>query len=349
MAGEDGFTTQVLTSRQKAAIVVRYLLAEGSEVQLAALPASAQAALAQEIAVMGLVDRDTRDSVIAEFCDLLEAVGLSFPGSIDGALALLDGHLSDTTTRRLRRMAALSGISEPWENISALPAQTLAELTRIEAVEVAAVMFANLPVERAAEVFRLIDPDLARQIAYAMSLTDSIEAPALRRIGLALVQAADALPQPALVGGPVEKVGAILNSSQARTRDSVLAGLTDDDPEFAQNVRRTIFTFANIPARIDQRDIARIVREVDGPTMIRALAGATGIDAPAAEFILGALSTRLADTMREDIEAAGKITAAEAEDATAAVVAAIRRLEVEGQIVLAAADKPEEEMADAEG
>lgn len=334
MNEQVGFGAKVLTSRQKAAIVVRYLLAEGSELDLTNLPVSAQALLAQEMAVMNMVDCETRDSVIAEFCGQLEAVGLSFPGSIDGALALLDGHLSDATTGRLRRMAALSGISDPWERIAALPPQTLAELARIEAVEVAAVMFSNIPVQRGAEVFQQINPELARQIAYAMSLTGSVEPAALRQIGLALVRSADTLPPPVLDGGPVEKVGAILNFSQSAVRDSVLDGLGDDDAVFAENVRKTIFTWANIPERIDPRDIARIVRRVDGPVMVRALAGAKGKDEPAAEFILGAISTRLADTMREEMQELAKVTPQEAEEAMSSVVAMIRQMETEGEIIL---------------
>lgn len=350
MGDKGGFTAKVLTSRQKAAIVVRYLLAEGSELDLTTLPTSAQAMLAQEMAVMSLIDRETRDSVIAEFCEQLDSVGLSFPGSIDGALTLLDGHLSDATTGRLRRMAALSGISDPWERIAALAPPTLAELARIEAPEIAAVMFSNIPVQRAAEVFRLINPDLARQIAYAMSLTDGIDDAARRHIGLALVRAADALPQPVLDGGPVEKVGAILNFSQSAMRDSVLEGLNDDDASFAESVRKTIFTWANIPERIDPRDVARIVRRVEGPAMIRALAGATGKDAPTAEFILGAISSRLADSMRDEIEELGSISPEDAEEAMSSVVAMIRQMETEGEIILLAAPankSNDKEVADA--
>ena len=342
MTLDAGFAANVLTSRQKAAIVVRYLLAEGAELDLRQLPTSVQAALAQEMAIMGLIDRETRDAVITEFCDMLEAVGLSFPGTIDGALALLDRHLSDVTTNRLRRMAVMSGISDPWERIAALPAETLAELVRVEAVEITAVMFSNLPVPRAAEIFKLIDPELARQIAYAMSLTGAIEAPALRRIGLALVQAADALPRPALPGGPVEKVGAILNYAQSNTRDTVLAGLDSDDAEFAENVRKAIFTWAHIPARIDPRDIPRVVREMDAALMTKALAGARDQNLPTAEFILGALSTRLADSMREEMEGVGKVSAKDAELAMSEVVATIRRLESEDQLIMIAPDAEEE-------
>ena len=331
-----------LSPRQKAAVVVRVMLADGVGLDLSRLPPDMQALLAQEMAGMELVDRDTCDGVIAEFCDMIEAVGATFPGSIDGTLDFLGAHLSADTTSRLRRMAALNGATDPWDRIASLPAAQLAEVARTEAVEVAAVMFTRLPVARASEVFGLLDTALARQIAYAMSLTGGIEAPALRRIGLALVRAIDARPQPAIDAQPVDKVGAILNFAPALTRDTVLAGLDQDDADFAGRVRRTIFTWANIPRRIDPRDVPRVVREVDVATMTRALAGAAGDDAATAEFLLSSLSARLADSMREEMDSAGKVAAKDAEDAMNAVVAAIRRMEQAGELFLIVEeDEPE--------
>lgn len=323
-----------LSPRQKAAVVVRVMLADGADLDLSRLPPELQAALAQEMAGMELVDRDTCDRVIAEFCDQLEAVGVTFPGSIDGTLDIIGAHLSADTNSRLRRIAALNGSADPWDRIAVLPSQQLAALARTEAVEVAAVMFTRLPIARASEVFGLLDPALARQIAYAMSLTAGIEAPALRRIGLALMRAVDALPRPAIEGQPVEKVGAILNFAPAPTRDAVLAGLDQDDADFAGRVRRTIFTWATIPRRIDPRDIPRVIREVDAATIAKALAGATGENAATVEFLLSGLSTRLADSMREEMEGAGKVTARDADEAMSAVVAAIRRMEQAGELFL---------------
>ncbi len=331
-----------LSPRQKAAVIVRLVLAEGDDIDLARLPTGLQTDLAQEMALMGVIDRDTRNAIVAEFCDRLESVGLSFPGDIDGTLDLLDGHLSPDTSDRLRRMAALNGAGDPWDRIAVMAPALLAELARTEAVEIAAVMFSKLPVPRAAEVFGLLDPGLARQIAYAMSLTGGIELEALQRIGKALIQAADAVPQPPLKGKAGEKVGAILNFSASSMRDSVLAGLDDDDAGFAGEVRKTIFTWAHIPHRVDARDIARITREVEGPMLLKALAGARGDARTTVDFILGGISSRLAESMREEMEALGKISTKDAEEAMDAVVAAIRRMEAAGDLFLIAPETEEE-------
>lgn len=148
------------------------------------------------------------------------------------------------------------------------------------------------------------------------------------------MRAIDSLPQPAIDTQPVEKVGALLNLASASTRDSVLAGLDEDDSDFAGRVRKAIFTWANIPKRIDPRDIPRILREVDPASITKAMGGATGDDIATVEFILGSLSSRLAESMREEIDTLGKVSAKDAEEAMAEVIAVIRRMEQAGELFL---------------
>ncbi|MDO5658889.1 MAG: FliG C-terminal domain-containing protein [Paracoccus sp. (in: a-proteobacteria)] len=335
-----------LSPRQKAAVIVRLMLGEGDDLALDTLPPEAQAGLAHEMALMGIVDRDTCEKIVDEFCDSLEQVGVSFPGGIDDTLDLLGDTLSRDITDRLRRMSALAGGSDPWERIATMQARHLADLAVMESTEVAAVMFTRLPVPKAAEVFGMMDPDRARQIAYAMSLTAGIEDAALRRIGLALMHAAEGLARPAIDAAPVEKVGAMLNFSPAGTRDRVLIGLDEDDPDFAQEVRRAIFTWANIPRRIDPRDIPRILREVDNLALARAMAGARENDRQTVEFIFSCISTRMSDSLREEVEAQGRVSAKDCEEAMASVVATIRRMEEAGELFLIAVEAGEDEPGD---
>lgn len=323
-----------LSPRQKAAVVVRVLLQDERDLSLEALPADQQAALVRALAEMDMIDQATRDAVVSEFCDTLEQVGVTFPVGLNDALALLGGRISPDCADRLRRIAALSGDSDPWERLLSLPAATLTDLARTEAVEMTAVLFSRLPPARAAEVFGKLPAQNARRIARTMSLTAGIEKDPLRRIGLALMQAVDAMPQPVLTGMPEERVGEILNHTNAAMRDDVLDGLDQDDQDFAAGVRRNIFTWANIPARIEPRDIPRILKQVDQASLVKALAAARGPDAKTVEFIYAALSTRMVDALKDEIEMLGTVPQSVGEVARASVVAAIRQMQAEGDLTL---------------
>ncbi len=330
-----------LTLRQKAAVIVRFLLADGTKLPLASLPEHMQAALAEQMGQMRLIDRATLDEVVGEFVSELESVGLSFPGGIEGALSMMDGQISQSAASRLRRMSSASSKVDPWERITALPVDRLLPILTDEAVEVGAVMLSKLPVARAAELLGRLPGDRARRVAYAVSMTANVDPETVRRIGTALLAELDNQPPRAFDTGPVERVGAILNVSPALTRDEVLDGLEAEDSAFAARVRRAIFTFAHIPARLAPRDAPKVTRLVDQPQLVTALAAAQAKPdlQAAAEFILTNISQRLAEGLREEIAAKGKVKEKDGDTAMGAVVTAIRTLEAQGEITLVQAEE----------
>ncbi|MFN3281615.1 MAG: flagellar motor switch protein FliG [Tabrizicola sp.] len=327
---------RALTPRQKAAVIVRFLLSQETALPLASLPEHMQAALAEQMAQMRLVDRDTLDEVVAEFLAELESVGLAFPGGIEGALSMMDGHISQSAAQRLRRMSTASSKIDPWERINALPTDRLLPILLNEAAEVGAVMLSKLPVAKSAELLGKLPGERARRVAYAVSLTGNVDPETVRRIGAALLAELDNQPPKAFEQGPVQRVGAILNVSPSLTREEVLQGLEAEDAAFAAEVRKAIFTFAHIPARLNPRDAPRITRLVEQPQLVAALAFATGKPGleEAAEFILANISQRLAQGLREEMAARGRIKEKEAEEAMTAIVTAIRTLEASGEITL---------------
>lgn len=328
-----------LTPRQKAAVIVQLLLSEGAQLPLAQLSDDAQTALTEQIAAMKMIDRDTLMGVIEEFSQTLEQVGLAFPDGLDGALSMLGGHLSAGAANRLRRIAGVGSKIDPWQRIAGLSSDQLLPILSEESTEVGAVMLSKLSVAKAAELLGRLPGDKARRIAYAVSLTGNVAPETVLRIGHSLATQLDATPAKAFDAGPVERVGAILNFSAAATREAVLQGLEEEDATFAELVRRAIFTFTNIPSRIDPRDVPKILRGVDQVVLVTALAGAKGEDVAAAEFILAHISKRMADNLRDEMANLTKIKDKDAEEAMAAVVNTIREMEAAGELFLVADDE----------
>ena len=333
---------RVLTPRAKAAIIVRYLLTEGASLPLSSLPEHMQAALAEQMGQMRLIDRDTLDDVVGEFLSELESVGLAFPGGIEGALSMMDGHISQSAASRLRRMAGASSKVDPWDRIVTLAPDRLLPILTDEAVEVGAVMLSKLPVAKAADLLGKLPGERARRVAYAVSMTGNVDPDTVRRIGLALLAELDNQPPRAFDTAPVQRVGAILNVSPALTRDDVLQGLEAEDAAFAAEVRKAIFTFVHIPARVSPRDVPKITRLVEQAQLVTAFAGAQGKPEleTTVEFILGNISQRLAQGLREEMASRSKIKEKDAEEAMNGIVSAIRNLEASGEIALI---QPEEE------
>ncbi|TNF64102.1 MAG: flagellar motor switch protein FliG [Rhodobacteraceae bacterium] len=327
---------QPLGRRAKAAVIVRLLLSEGADIPIEDLPEDLQAALTAQMGRMGLVDRDTLQQVVAEFADELDAVGLSFPRGLAGALSILDGRISAQTAARLRREAGVRQAGDPWIRIRDASVEDLARLAQSESIEIAAVMLSKLETGKAAELLGKIPGPLARRITYAVSLTGNVAPDAVDRIGLSLAARLDAKPPRAFEADPSERVGEILNFSAALTRDDVLTGLDETDADFAGEVRKSLFTFAHIPTRVAARDLPRVLREVQQPVLVTALAHAktSPETAPTVDFVLASISSRLSDNLREEIGDRGKVRPADGEEALIQIVAAVRRLEQAGEIRL---------------
>lgn len=328
---------RTLTRKQKAAVIVRLLVSEGEEVPLALLTEDQQADLTEAMGSMRAIDRATLRGVVEEFVSELDSVGLSFPGGIDGALDVLEGHISAATASRLRRQALIGGAGDPWARLAALDAPPLLAALQAESIEIGAVILSKLSVGRAAELLAQLPGERARRLARAIAETSRIDPATVRQIGLALVQQIETEPEAAFDSSPVERVGAILNYSPASTRDEVLEGLEQEDAAFAAQVRKAIFTFNDIHERIDARDVPKILKACDTSVFMTALAAALAGPEKAvrsAEFMLSNMSQRMAGQLREEIAERGTVKVKDADEAMSAVIAAIRELEGAGELVL---------------
>lgn len=323
-----------LTRRRKAAIIVRLMLNEGIDLPLDDLPPPLQATIADEIAAMRYVDGETLRRVVMEFVEELEHFGLAFPGGLEGAMALLGRHLSPEAAAALRAELGREGGPDPWAILAGQDAGKLAELLLAESPEVAAVALSKLPSPiSAAALGKMPGPD-ARRIAFAISRTAGVPPAAVARIGAALAERIHEAPVSAFEAEPAKRMGEILDVAPAATREEVLEGLAEEDQELAAKVRRAVFTFADIPERLEERDVPALTRAVDQDTLITAMAAADDKARPAIEFILANLSQRMAGQLRDEL-AEREAPAAEAiELAMARVVAALRRMESAGEIRL---------------
>lgn len=328
-----------LTQTQKAALIYRVLETEGMAPPLERFAEPARSLLAAELAAVDGLDPAVVSGVVSEFLTVLDR---------PAPVAAAPPPLPEPGPIPMPMSAPLPGDApveappqdDPWDRVLALDADELIPLLEAEAPEVGAVILSKLRVSHAADLLGRLPGPLARRIAHGVSRVSNIAPDVVAIIGESLARAQGEPRQMAFSEGPVERVGAILNSARALTRNDVLTGLDETDPDFAEAVRRSIFTFSNIPSRIAPRDIPKIVRQLDQRVLVTALAG-VGEDAElaaSAEFILGGLPQRMRDALSAEIAETGEVREADAERAMAEIVGTIRGMEDAGEIYLVAGD-----------
>ncbi len=342
-----GRGTGPLTRRRKAAMVVQMLLAHGKKISLADLPEDIQLSLTRELAALRIIDRETMHAVADEFSATLGEVGLATPGGIDGAIAALTDQISPSAAAQLKSEESRRRIAmDPWAQIVSLETEELRPILETESIEVSAVVLSKLPVAKAAALLGMVPGEQARRITFAMNQTSGILPDAVARIGQALAMAHCMNPVPAFPAAADKRLGAILDSSGTITRESILLGLGEQDPAFAEQVRRAIFTFRDIRSRVEGRDVSTVLRGVDGATLVTALTVALAggaEDAETAEFILSNMSQRLADQLREEIGERGRVRTSEGEVAMKAVIEAVKKAADRGDISFVRPEADEED------
>ena len=344
-------STGRLTRLQKAAVIYRMLGSLGMSLPPGALAPGDEAQLNAAMAGLGGVDPVELAGVIDEFLMALSPAAPAPPPVAAPALPDLPELPVFPGLPELPAIEPLGALpgepgglpdaeEDPWERVTAQEDPALLAVLQAEAPEVGAVVLSKLKVSRAAELLGQLPGPLARRITYAVSQISEIAPDTVARIGRALGAELGRERPRAFPGGPVERVGAILNFSRAATRNDVLDGLGETDPAFAEAVRKSIFTYLNIPARVGPRDVPKLLKKVDQKVLVTAIAASTADDTrPTADFILANISQRMAEALRTEAAELGEIAAADGETAMNGVVAAIRELEEAGEIYLVAEEE----------
>lgn len=326
--------TDHLSGAQKAAIIVRLLLAEGMDTPISSLPSDLQTQLTQTLGSMRLVDRATLCAVVEEFIETLDQVGLSFPDGLEGALSLMEGKLDSRATLALRALSRGSGQDDPWGVLERADIDELLHLLGQESRVVGAVLLSKLSTDKAARLLMQLPSDQAQALALAVARTEDIAPETVARIGATLADQICTKPLRAFAAPPSKRMGEILNASSATVRDQLLRDLETTDQGFATGIRKSIFTYQDIPARLNERDVPAVMRDVAGEDLTCVIAAGHPGDEAVTAFLLDNMSKRMAETLREDAAALPLPDTEAYESAASRISSAVRALADGGKITL---------------
>ena len=133
---------------------------------------------------------------------------------------------------------------------------------------------------------------------------------------------------------PADLIAGLMNNISSEARDGFLGYLEAQEPELAQDVQRTMFTFEDIPARLNPRDMAGVLRDVPEETLLDALKLGEMQGSATVAFVLENVPRRLSERYVEDLAALAESARKEGEAAQIEITKAIQVLVREGQYPL---------------
>jgi flagellar motor switch protein FliG len=134
-----------------------------------------------------------------------------------------------------------------------------------------------------------------------------------------------------IVVGGINTIVDIINSLDRASEKNILESLDTDDSELADEIRKRLFVFEDI-AKLNNVTVQRVLREINNADLAVALKMATE---DVTKTIFANISKRLQDMIKDDMEVMGPVRVRDVEEAQQRIVNVIRKLEDEGEIVVA--------------
>jgi|SRR5665648_37905 len=320
-----------LNSKQKAAQVIISLGTDVASTIYRHLQDEEIEKLTYEITRQESVGHDIADQTLDEFYGICVAQKVYLEGGITYAKSVLEKAFGvqqgsaflDRVTKTLRTKAFEFIRKADYKNLMNMIVnehpQTIALVLSYARAEQASSIISELPknirvdvVERIARMDRT-SPDIIRQVE--VILERKFES----------VVSVDLLE----VGG-INYIAEIMNNIDRGTEKYIFDELNRSDPKLSEEIRNRMFLFEDIIV-LAPLSIQRFLREVDTKEMAIALKGSTK---DVTTIIFENMSERMGETVKSEMEYLHNIRVIEVEEAQQKIVAIIRRLEEEGEIVI---------------
>ena len=329
-----------LTRQQKAAVIIGVLGVETAGPVLEQFDETSLRHFTHAMSGLKRIDATLVRATIAEFLAELTPDEDVVHGGLAKARELLEQHVAEGLLMRILDGAESPSVHNVWQKLTKVSDEALADFLTREHPQTAAVVVSKFSPEHAARILNLLEPDVACDVAVGLARATSLDRHVVEAIG-------DTMSRDFLAAhanedrrsNPATRIGAIMNYTSPSIRDHILGRIESDQPEFAEEIRRKMFTVEDIPARVPSRAVAVVVRSLDQEVLLKALF-VTKVEAPeTVEFILGNISTRMAEQLREELGEITSVRRKDGERAQTEIIRVIRELVARGEIELVEEDE----------
>ena len=285
--------------------------------------------ISQAMADLKNVSHAEIDSVMKDFVKATGSISPFGTGTNEYIRNVLTKALGEDVASGLIDRILKTGDASGIQGLKWLDSESAAELVKNEHPQIIASILVHLDRDQASEILAQFPEALQNDVMLRIAMLDGIQPVALEDLNevLAKLVSGGKNMKKTSMGG-ARTAAEILNFVPNTIEGSVLDSVREYDEELAQKIMDQMFIFENL-LDLDDRGIQLLLREVQSESLITALKGAS---VEVQEKIFKNMSTRAADTLREDLEAKGPVKLSEVEMEQKEILKTCRRLAEEGQI-----------------
>ena len=327
-----------MSELRKAAVLLTSLPQEQAAHLLGRLEPKQVEAVSIEIAKLGHVHGDEQANIINEFADIDPKTLAGGMGGLDVARSLMEkalGSKAGNTIDNVRQQIE----ALPFSFLHQVDPQNLLTFVIDEHPQTIALILSHLPPSYGAEIISGLPSDRQLAVIRRVATMGQTNPEIIQEVERGLEKRMSAvMSQQFEKAGGVPTVAEILNVTDRSTERALLENLAQEDPDLVEEIRRLMFVFEDI-GKFTDKDIQTILKNVDNSQWAMALKGASET---LKQKILGNLSQRASDLLREEMDYLGPVKLSSVEQAQQQVVDVVRGLEDRGEISIDAGDQAEQ-------
>jgi len=322
----------------RAAVLLMSLPQEQAGQLMGKLEPKQVEAVSIEIAKIGRIDQTEQEEIIHGFAEVNVGSLGSDTGGLDLAKSLVEKALGKSASGTLDNVRQ-SIEALPFGFLKQVDSQNLMTFIIDEHPQTIALILSHLPSSYGAEIISGLPSDRQLAVIRRIANMGQTNPEVIHEVEKGLEsRMASVMSQSFENAGGVSNVAGILNVTDRATERALLENLAQEAPDLVEEIRRLMFVFDDI-TKLTDKDVQSVLKNVESSQWAMALKGASE---ELKERILGNMSQRAGDLLKEEMDYLGPVRLSEVEAVQQQIVDIIRRLEDAGEISLHAAEEEEE-------
>ena len=331
-------TAEKLSGAQRAATIITAMGAENAANVYKFLSEDDVEKLTFEVSKLAYIDISMVDSILTEFYELCLTQKVITEGGVTYARDVLKKAFGDASAQQLMDKVTKSLKVKAFDFMRKADAKNMLAIVQNEHPQTIALILSYVRSDQASMVLSELPKEKRVDVVERIAKMDSASPEVIKSIEDTLEKkfATIVTTDMAEVGG-INYIADVLNHVDRSTEKFIFDELSIRDPDLVNEIRQKMFVFEDILS-LDENSIQRFIRDVDSKDLAVAIKGSS----PDVTAVLYAnMPQRMQESIQSDIEYLHNVRMRDVEEAQQRIVAIIRRLDEEGEIVIGKGGKDE--------
>jgi len=321
-----------MTPTEKAAILLISLGKEYSAELYKFLSEDEISDMTLSITTTRRVEPEVREQIITEFYEMCLTQKFITEGGIDYAREILEKAIGPERASEMIRKLSSSLQVRPFDFIRRVDSSQILNVIHNEHPQIIALVLSYIEPKQSAQIIASLPSERQTEIISRISKMGSTSPEYVKEAERILERKITSMgyTENIIVGG-IDTIVDIINSLDRSSEKNILESLDVNDSELADEIRKRLFVFEDI-AKLNNVTVQRVLREINNADLAVALKMATE---DVTRTIFANISKRLQEMIKDDMEVMGPVRVRDVEEAQQRIVNVIRKLEDDGEIVVA--------------